>query len=283
MKIAHLILAHKAPAQLERLLGALSHPQADIFIHLDKKANSQLFTSLALLPNVHFIRCRLDVKWGGYSLTKAAIESMREIIQTSIPYDFINLMSGEDYPIKSLNFIHKFLKQHIGYSFLECQPSTSSWWQANISRVTSYHFTEFSFPGRYALQYLLNRLMPRRKVPGFSTLYGGDMGGWYILSRECANYIVSYLDAHPKLQRFAQFTWGSDEFLVHSILLNSPLASTVINNNLRYTDWSGGGNSPKTLAIEDLLNLSTSSRLFARKFDSNYDNLILDELDRLNR
>jgi hypothetical protein len=36
MKIAHLILAHKAPAQLERLMRALSHPQADIFIHLDK-------------------------------------------------------------------------------------------------------------------------------------------------------------------------------------------------------------------------------------------------------
>jgi hypothetical protein len=207
---------------------------------------------------------------------------MREIMQTATPYDFINLMSGEDYPIKPLDFIHNFLEQHIGYSFLECQPSTSEWWQANTSRVTSYHFTEFSFPGRYALQYLLNRLLPRRKVPVLPALYGGNMGGWYVLSRECASYVISYLDTHPRLQRFARFTWGSDEFLVHSILLNSSLSSTVINNNLRYIDWSGGGNSPKTLTMEDLSKLSISPRLFARKFDSSCDTLILDELDRLN-
>jgi hypothetical protein len=36
MKLAHLILAHNQPKQLERLLKRLQHNNADIYIHLDK-------------------------------------------------------------------------------------------------------------------------------------------------------------------------------------------------------------------------------------------------------
>lgn len=283
MKVAHLILAHKAPAQLERLVQALTHPQADVYIHLDKKTDEKPFAALATLPGVQFTKCRLDVKWGGYSLTEVVIEGMREILQPSVAYDFINIMSGEDYPIKPLSTIHSFLQAHLGHSFLEYDVEGSPWWQANQSRIEEYHFTEFQFPGKYAVQKLINRVMPRRKMPLLPTLYGGNMGGWYTLSQECAAYAIQYLDAHPQLRRFARLTWGSDEFLIHSILLNSPFAVTITNNNLRYIDWSGGGSSPKTFTIADLPSIASSSRLFARKFDSNRDELILNKLDQLNQ
>jgi hypothetical protein len=282
MKIAHLILAHKAPAQLERLLRALAHPQADIFIHLDKKTDRRQFAHLALLPNVWFVSRRFDVKWGGYSLTQAALESMREILKApNGPYDFINLMSGEDYPIKPLAAIHAFWERHVGSSFLEYQADSSPWWQANQSRIQKYHLTEFSFPGRYAVQKMLNRLLPRRQWPLFPTLYGGNMGGWYALSAECASYVIDYVDNHPELRRFARLTWGSDEFLVHTVLVNSPLVPTIVNNNLRYIDWSGGGSSPKTLTTDDLPALQATDRLYARKFDSSRDAAVLDQLDEL--
>lgn len=282
MRIAHLILAHKAPAQLERLLRALAHPEATSFIHLDKKVDQQPFASLAALPGVHFIRHRLDVKWGGFSLTRAALEGMREILQAPVPYDFINLISGEDYPIKSVAAIHDFLRRHVGRSFLEYYASGSAWWQANEVRVSRYHLTELRFPGQYVVQQLLNRLLPPRKFPLFSTLYGGNMGGWYTLSRECAAYVIEFLDAQPRLRRFARLSWGSDEFLVHTILLNSPLASTITNDNLRYIDWSAGGSSPRTLTSHDLAALAASPKLFARKFDSQRDSAVLDQLDQLN-
>jgi hypothetical protein len=278
MRIAHLILAHKAPAQLARLVQALAHPQADVFVHLDKKADYQAFAHLADLPNVGFTRIRLDVKWGGYSLTLAAIEGMREILRTNQPYDFINLLSGEDYPIKPAAAIHAFWEQHRGQSFLEYEAQGSAWWQANESHFNQYHFTEFAFRGRYLVQRLLNALLPRRRAP-FPKLYGGNMGGWYTLSRECAAYVVDYLDARPKLQRFFRFTWGSDEFVVHSIVLNSPLAPTVVNNNLRFIDWSGGGHSPKVLTLPDLPALQASARLYARKFDASQDAAVLEQLD----
>lgn len=282
MKVAHLILAHKAPAQLERLVRALAHPQADCFIHLDRKADSQAFAALASLPGVRFIGHRLDVRWGGYSLTQAALESMREILRAPAEYEVINLISGEDYPIKPLAAIHDFWAQHPGCSFLEYEPAGSAWWQANMRRATQYHFTEFSFPGRYLAERLLNRLLPRRRPP-LPRLYGGNMGGWYTLSRAGAEYVINYLDGHPRLRRYARFTWGSDEFLIHSILLNSPLAATIVNNNMRYIDWSGGGSSPRVLTQADLPALRASPCLFARKFDSQHDAAVLDGLDQTNR
>jgi hypothetical protein len=279
MRVAHLILAHKAPAQLERLINALAHPQADVYIHLDKKSDFQKFAHLVTRPNVWFTRVRLDVKWGGYSLTQASLEGMREILGTSRPYDFINLLSGEDYPIKPAPAIHAFLARHVGHSFLEYEAQGSAWWQANASRFSYYHFTEFSFRGRYVLQRVLKALLPRRRPP-LPVLYGGNMGGWYTLSRECAAHVLAVLDAQPRLPRFFRFTWGSDEFVVQSIVLNSPLAPTVINNNQRFIDWSGGGHSPKVLTTADLPALLASPRLYARKFDARQDAAVLDELDQ---
>lgn len=285
MTIAHLILAHKAPAQLERLLRALAHPQASCFVHLDKKTDGRPFAALAARPHVHFLARRLDVKWGGYSLTRVALEGMREVLAAPVPYDVINLISGEDYPIKPVAAIHELLARHAGCSFVQVEAEAgSAWWQANQRRVREYHLTEFRFPGQYAAQQLLNRVLPRRQVPPeLPTLYGGDLGGWYTLSRASAAYAVRFVDEHPRLRRFAQLTWGSDEFLVPSILLNSPLAPTISNDNLRYIDWSGGGSSPKVLTGADLPALLASPRLFARKFDASRDATVLDRLDELLR
>lgn len=283
MTIAHLILAHKAPAQLERLVRALAHPQDSVFIHLDLKTDYRPFAKLASLPNVHFIHQRLDVKWGGYSLTQAALEGMREILRAPAEYDFINVLSGEDYPIKSLVAIHDYLALHVGSSFLAYQPDSAAWWQHNQSRITQYHLTNFRFRGQYFVQQLLNRLLPARKPLPLPVLNGDNAGGWYTLSPGCAAYVIDFIDTHPTLRRFARYTWGSDEFLLHSILLSSPLAPTIINSNLRYIDWAGGGSSPKLLTHQDLPGLLASPMLYARKFDINQDTSVLDQLDQLNK
>lgn len=282
MTIAHLILAHKAPAQLERLVRALAHPQDSVFIHLDRKTDYRPFARLATLPNVRFTHHRLDVKWGGYSLTRAALEGMREILGAPTTYDFINLLSGEDYPIKSAAVIHDYLAPHVGRSFMAFQPDGAAWWQHNQRRLTQYHLTDFRFRGQYLTQQLLNHLLPSPKPLPLAILNGDNAGGWYTLSPGCAAYVIRFLDDRPALRRAARFTWGSDEFLLHSILLNSPLAPTLINNNLRYIDWRAGGSSPKVLTYADLPALLTSPQLYARKFDLHQDSRVLDQLDRAN-
>ena len=76
-----------------------------------------------------------------------------------------------------------------------------------------------------------------------------------------------------------RFTWGPDEFIVPTIIMNSRFKETVINNNFYYIDWSKGGVNPKTLLTEDYALLISSDKMLARKFDVSVDDGILDMLD----
>jgi hypothetical protein len=63
--------------------------------------------------------------------------------------------------------------------------------------------------------------------------------------------------------------------------MSSPLRSRVAGHNLTYAEWTPtSGPHPKTLGMEDLPSLQSSSKLFARKFDADVDSVVLDELDR---
>jgi hypothetical protein len=55
----------------------------------------------------------------------------------------------------------------------------------------------------------------------------------------------------------------------------------MVNDNLRYIDWSEGKASPKTFTMNDLPILLHSDKLFARKFNADIDANILNEFDKL--
>lgn len=282
MRIAHLIMAHKNPEQVERLLAALAHEDADCYLHLDHKTDQRAFAYLTKLPNVYFTRRRFLVYWGSHRFTQAIVECTRDILSTGIPYDFINLLSGQDYPLQPAAAIHRLLAQQLGRSFLSFEPQapSSAWWQHAITRIEQYHTTYFQFRGQYRLQALINAVLPKRRFPLPYTLYGSSDSSWWIMSAECAAYLVQFLDDHPKLRRFSLFTWTSDEFLIATILLNSPLRERIVNGNYRYIDWSAGGANPKTLTEADFDQLAASPKLYARKFDLTQDARIMDLIDR---
>jgi len=280
MRIAHLITVHKNPAQVERLLIALAHEDADFYLHVDKNVDAQPFAYLTQLPRVRLTRTRVAVRWASYRFTDALLQCTREILNSGRPYDFINLLSGQDYPLKPIDEIHRFFARHVGSSFMSFEREGSLWWSHARSRIEQYHSTYYQFKGQYRLQGLVNKLLPKRQFPLPYTLYGGPDGSWWTLSHACATYLVEFMDGHPGLRRFCRFTWGSDEFLPATVLLNSPLRDRIINNNYRYIDWSAGGANPRLLTIEDAPRLAQSGQLFARKFDATVDASILDELDQ---
>ena len=55
MKIACLILAHKNPGQLQRVIKAMQHPAIDMYIHVDKKVDIRAFAVLENIKNVLFL------------------------------------------------------------------------------------------------------------------------------------------------------------------------------------------------------------------------------------
>lgn len=282
MKIAHVIMAYKNPCQLERLIKRLEHPQFDVFIHLDKKVNIVNYNHLHDIERVAFIENRVLCNWGGFSFVKAITNSIREILLKDEQYEYINLMSAQDYPIKSIDDMYTFLEKHKGDSFISYERSDeSAWWKHAITRYELYHFTDFNIKGRYFVQRILNRIAPKRKFPIPGQLYGSATSSWWTISRDCARYVVNYLDLHPKLMRFMKFTWAADEFLYPTIIMNSPFRERVQNNNLRHIEWEEGKSNPRIFELYDFDTLMNSDHFIARKFDTTVDTRVLDKLDEL--
>jgi len=283
MRIAHLIMTYKNPLQVERLVRRLDHPNFDIYIHLDKKIDIKDFKFLGGYNRVNFIKNRSICNWGGFSFVKAITNSVREILSNSEDYEYVNLMSAQDYPIKDNDYIYNYYERYKGTSFISYEKSNDSdWWKHAVTRYELYHFTDISIKGRYFVQGILNRLMPKRKFPISCELYGSAISSWWTISSECAHYIVEYLDNNQELMKFMKYTWAADEFLYATIIMNSSFKGKTINNNLRHIEWEKGKPNPRIFNINDLNTLKESNHLFARKFDISVDSKILDELDELN-
>jgi hypothetical protein len=279
MRIACIIMAHKEPQQIERLINKFNSLPFDFYLHIDKKIRQDPFEYLARIPNVYFVKNRIRVRWASYSFLIAVQQAIFQISQSGITYDFISIMSGQDYPITPVSEIYHSLEKNIGRNFI-CYEDDGEWWRHAISRINQYHFTNFGFRGRYRIQFFLNALLPARKFPLPYKLYGGPRAMCMTLTAECAAYIACFMESNKKLKRFIRFTWGPDEFVIPTLVMNSRFNQTVINDNFYYIDWSKGGPNPKTLTVDDYQQMMQSGKMLARKFDIRKDRAILDMLDQ---
>lgn len=275
MKLAHLLLVHKNPLQVKRLINCLNHDDSDIFIHLDLKCDLAEYKNLASTKNVHFIKNRIKVKWGGYSTLQATINGFEEILRNGSVYSHINLLSGQDYPLKDITQIQDFLFKNQDKSFIEYHSIDEEWYNGRI-RIAKYSFGDFEFPGNDMLERFVNFMTPKRKIPLNLKPYGRS--NWLTITPVSARYAIDFLNKHPSLKRYFKMMWGSDEVVIQTILLNSSMKDTIINDNLRYIEL-GENAHPKILTSADIDVLINSGKLFARKFDFHTDMTILDYLD----
>ncbi|MCF2488798.1 beta-1,6-N-acetylglucosaminyltransferase [Dyadobacter sp. CY347] len=277
MKIAHLILAHSEPGQLARLIRALEHPDAYIFLHIDAKKTLDPFLFLSTQERVHFVNDRIKVGWGAYSIVQATINGFRAIANSGLDIDYVNLLSGSDYPLKDPSEMNRFFQEHQGQNFMHYELVMEEWKEA-IPRLTAYHLTNYSFPGKYFVQKWMNRILPARQMPDHLIPVGRSQ--WMSLTMDAVRYILQYLDTHPEVVRFFKHTWAPDEIIFQTILYNSNMKASMVNSNLRYTKWLEGKASPEILTKNDLEDLLNSGAFFARKMDPSKSSGLLDRLDR---
>lgn len=281
MRIAYIVMAYKDPQQIDRLVKAMNHEAIDFYIHVDAKFDIKPFLFLKENRNVYFFKKNYVIYWAAWNFTRTLLLCIHEIIQTGIPYEFVASFSGQDYPLKSNEYIVDYHLKNIGCSFFSLEEHHSEWWTHAISRVKKYHLTNYNFKGRYKLQDIMNKVLPERNFPFYQTLYGGPRATWWTMSSDAARYVSERVLSDKKLQRFCNFTWCPDEFLIPTILMNSPFKDSVINDSGRYIDWSSGGANPKILTTDDFDNIMNSGKLYARKFDLSVDSEILDRIDAI--
>lgn len=143
LRHAYLIMAHNNFEILEKQVLLLDSPNADFYIHVDKKAGAFPAEALAALPQHSKIvfTDRTDVHWGGYS--QIACELL--LLKASLPgeYDYYHLLSGVDMPIKPRKQIEGFFQMHSDKEFLCFREKPSE--HLNLySRYMGHHFAHDS-------------------------------------------------------------------------------------------------------------------------------------------
>lgn len=275
MRHAFIILAHKQPAQLLRLLHRLSHPHIDAFIHLDAKVDKKDWEHVSERPQTFYVADRVSVTWAGYGTIAAALKGIAGVRNTGNHYDYVHLISAQDYPLAAAGDLYNYFEQHPGRQYLDVL--TPAALQPMLKKITQWHFEDWNIPGKYKVTQLINTLLPARKHPLGLEVFGGSL--WWSLTADCAYWCLDYISRHPQLERFYKYTWGGDEFIFQTVIMNSDFRAQVHNDHLRYIDWSEGHAHPKAFTMADLPAILQSGKLLARKFDAAGAPEVLDAID----
>ena len=118
MKHAFLIIAHNEFRLLKALVQLLDHPNNDIYIHIDLKAdNSQYNFIYQCVDFSHLeIFCKYAVSWGDESQVNCELFLIKKAVNKK--YDYYHILSGTDLPIKSMKYIHDFFDIYYGKEFI---------------------------------------------------------------------------------------------------------------------------------------------------------------------
>jgi len=269
VKIAYLILSHRNPKQVKRLVRLLD---GDVYIHVDSKSDFEKF--YISNPRINYISKKIKINWGGFSMIKATLKLINEA-RSKCKYDYYILLSGDDYPIKRLDELESFLTTHREYSFIEYDKFEDKW-QHLKGRYQNFKIFEKRCILNKALQKIFNIFINKRSMYRNMQAYKGSQ--WWCLNSESIEYLLEFINKNKSILRYFKHTYIPDEMFFQTILLNSHLKNKIINDNLRYIILEEKHAEILTVSnFNDLIN--DKKKFFARKFDAEVDSEILDLLD----
>jgi hypothetical protein len=292
-RIAFLVAAHGEPALLARLVRALRAPWAQVFVHIDAKADIGAFLhELSDIPDVTLIRERVAVHWGGWSQVEASLHLIAAALEHDPPFARFVLLSGTCYPLRSNEALRDFLfagdTEHIGVVRM---PSAEQ--EKPMARLTRWHFEggDRTRGGKAACLRLLNRIArhgpPRDAMRALDGLAAYAGNSWWALTHDTVQTVGRTMETRPGLVEFFRHSAFPDESFFHTILANT-LDPARIGSSLTFADWSPGPERPQAISERHLVRLLDQESgggprfFFARKFNSGNAHL-LDLIDTARR
>lgn len=274
MKQAILITAYKDVSSVYELVKVFGE-RFNFYVHFDKKSKLDT-TPLNGLSNVTIIKS-YKVNWGGSNHFFAILDLCMEALKSE-QNCFFHLITGEDFPIKSLS---NFWELDLTLNYLDYKEFPYYGWDPSggFDRMNYYRFFDLINAKKKNGARILNFLLliqkkiglTREKLP-FSKLYGGST--YWSLNRKALTEVLNTLS--PSVLKRLKYTFCAEEFVFQTILINSHLRHRIVNNNLRFIDWhSKRGGDPAFLDVTDFEDLKSCNKLFARKILKKEDSQLL--------
>ena len=261
-------------------MDALDDGNSDFFIHVDKKITS--FASLDK-PNVVYLKDekRWDIRWASFEMVRATVDLIELCLETEKLYDYIILLSGQDFPIKTNSDIQQFLSDGRNCNYIEVISENTSLYRRYEKRNSLYYprwmlkrgFIDKCIKRLYiyatgGYNYTFP-LFKKSNMTGLKLYYGSQ---WWALQRECIQWMYSYIHANPQVMEFYASSLTPDESFFQTIFMASPYADTR-KDKIVYLEWDDNNNNPKIIdkKLAEHLIACENSYLFARKFDVGID------------
>lgn len=293
-KHAYLIIAQNEFSQLKKIVSVIDDTRNDIYIHIDKKVafsedTRQSIEKEVTHSNIYWIP-RIEVNWAGPSQVQVELNLLDFAIKKDA-YSYYHLMSAKDLPLQTQDYIHNYFKENsvecVGFFNKEHFLQEKPW-----KRVEQYHafpeksvrsfknkFTIFTFRVYRFLEKKIQTLFKVNlwKKYNYKIGYGTN---WFSISNNLATKLISHKVEISKAFRHSIF---GDELLVQSFVLSYPQKfnlSLKINEkddgSKRFIDWNrsdnGGPHIWRSNEFDKLVTAQEQGFLFARKFDSRFDN-----------
>lgn len=287
MKHAYCIIAHSDLYCLKKLISCLDNPRNDIFIHFDKKSDlfeakiDAKYSKVVILPKEK----SKDIRWGAYSLVEAEIEIL-QLAKSQSNYNYYHLLSGQDLPLKSQDYIHSFFDRlPKGTNLIGFKDTKSKDRRNMLKRVVPLHLFRNNLRNKNKVIRICCRSIEEisshiQRVLGLKISYGVEYRkgcNWVSITDELTDYILNRKD-------YVNTILGKsilcDEIFIQTLVWNSQFRSTVYNYDdeyegcMREIDWNRG--NPYVWKEADFEYLIKSDKLFARKFSSQTDKGIID-------
>lgn len=291
MRIAYLMLVHSNPQLQKRVIETLSSDGCGFFIHVDAKSDIRQFSGIGG-EHVTFAEPRIPVYWGEFSQVQATMLLIRQALSRSANYDYLVLLQGADYPLRSSSYIRAFFAENRGAEFLSMVKMPAPGYP--LSKINKLEYPSvkrlLSLTARALGKVGLARRDYRKHLAGLQA-YAGDAS--WALSREACAYLLKFTAQNPHVEQYFQNTESSDEMFFHTILGNSRFRDRA-RRALLYRDYPPNLHHPGLLAENHVQFFESQERvwiedewgsgemLFARKF-SDQTLSVIDRIDEMIR
>jgi Core-2/I-Branching enzyme len=298
-RVAYLIASHKLPDQVLRLASVLRRgsPDASIVLHHDDR-RCDIDRAAAKGLALHLVEPSSRADWGEISLLAMVLRCLRFCLD-HVDFDWLVLLSGQDYPIRPIAEIEDALEAAEYDALLEARPCPRPGLRAPVDEFSGRYYFRWWRPRSASLAWLLQGTARRgvfvrtRPLPsgnwvavravrnpfdrGLICHSGSD---WFSLSRRAVEIVDAFVRERPKVLRYYRHTLHPTESFIQTVLAND--ASLRLSGDTgRFTVWGAPHEtSPRVLRLDDVDAMLGSGCGFARKFDETVDLAVLDEIDR---
>ncbi len=271
MKLLYFIGAYAGTEIISRQIERLGVNGAQFVIHVDARRDGVLNELQARYgedSRVHFLPRRRKIYWGQPGYLFSILDSIHYAVAQGLAFDVATLLSDSCYPLRPVAEIEAWFRDHPGKNFIDVahrdkDPHVWAEWGPPSSMRTRMEQWHLMFHTRIVARIRI----PGRKLPLNHEPYVGWL--WWSLTREAVHYIDQFFAENPAYIAFLKRSYSPDEYIFQTLLMNSPLRDTVVNDNLRYlhppTEEIPFTNFIREITVADLDAVLGSSALIARK------------------